>query len=150
MASNTGALVTLPSSLAGLLWSRILGQKGKLRSPHSIRNADALHRRSKSHASAILTDQFDTRLHHHIFIIGHRAPGSHVLVVSQGIHTSSTTVVVLVSVLSLTSLCFVISAEKICDTPHERRNERFVRSCVCAKQCFVLMKPAHKLHAHES
>lgn len=28
MASNTGALVTLPSSLAGLLWHRILSQKG--------------------------------------------------------------------------------------------------------------------------
>ena len=28
LASNTGALVTLPSSLAGLLWSRILQQKG--------------------------------------------------------------------------------------------------------------------------
>ena len=39
MASNTGALVTLPSSLAGLLWHRILSQKGMPRPLVPLRRA---------------------------------------------------------------------------------------------------------------
>lgn len=86
IASNTGALTSFPSSLAGLLWRRILSEKGAVGSLQlhlSIRSCQLTRLgnvRDPHKPKSIQSDQSGSRLGHHLRRSQHRTCRSVILV----------------------------------------------------------------------
>lgn len=67
IASNTGALTSFPSSLAGLLWRRILSEKGRYHiSTGRSRVLTRLRHRHPNKPTCIHDHQFSTRFSHYL------------------------------------------------------------------------------------